>query len=78
MNYAEERAKATALREQNERELLKAAVEEYKENGGVVTVCEPGARTEDIKTNMWGGKKKKAPTPPVEATKEVNTTTTKK
>lgn len=60
MNYAEERAKATARREQNEREMLKAAVEEYKENGGVITVCEPGARTEDIAIGQWGKRRAKS------------------
>ncbi len=60
MNYAEERAKATAQREQNEREMLKRAVEEYKENGGVITVCEPGARTEDIAIGQWGKRRAKS------------------
>ena len=59
MNYAEERAKATALQEENERAILKAAVEEYKENGGVITICEPGARTEDIAVGQWGKRRSK-------------------
>lgn len=56
---AEQRAKATALREQNERDLLKAAVKEYEENGGVITICEPGARTEDIAVGQWGKRRAK-------------------
>ena len=61
-----------------EQEKHDAEIQAWLDKGNKITICEPGARTEDIKTNMWGGKKKKAPTPPVEATKEVNTTTTKK
>ena len=63
---------------QKELEAHQAEIQAWLDKGNKITICEPGARTEDIKTNMWGGKKKKAPTPPVEATKEVNTTTTKK
>lgn len=61
-----------------EQEKHDAEIQAWLDKGNKITICEPGARTEDIKTNMWGGKKKKAPTPPVEATKEVNSTTTKK
>ena len=63
---------------QKELEAHQAEIQAWLDKGNKITICEPGARTEDIKTNMWGGKKKKAPTPSVEATKEVNTTTTKK
>ena len=63
---------------QKELEAHQAEIQAWLDKGNKITICEPGARTEDIKTNMWGGKKKKASTPPVEATKEVNTTTTKK
>ena len=31
--------------------------EEYIARGGVVTVCEPGARTEDLYVGQWGRKK---------------------
>ena len=34
--------------------------EEYIARGGVVTVCEPGARTEDLYVGQWGRKKKPA------------------
>ena len=33
--------------------------EEYIARGGVVTVCEPGARTEDLYVGQWGRKKAK-------------------
>lgn len=38
-------------------------IKEYLENGGVITVGEPGARTENIVTTggMWGRRKKAAP-----------------
>lgn len=32
-------------------------VEEYLARGGTVTVCEPGARTEDLYVGQWGRKK---------------------
>ena len=38
-------------------------MEEYLARGGVITVCEPGARTEDLYIGQWGrrkGAKKKA------------------
>ena len=34
------------------------SVEEYLARGGVITVCEPGARTEDLYVGQWGRKKK--------------------
>ena len=42
-------------------------VEEYLARGGTITVCEPGARTEDLYVGQWGrkkasGKKADAPT----------------
>jgi hypothetical protein len=63
---------------QKELESHQAEIQAWLDKGNKITICEPGARTEDIKTNMWGGKKKKATAQPVEDTKEVNTTTTKK
>ena len=41
-------------------------LEEYLARGGTITVCEPGARTEDLYVGQWGRKKasgKKADTP---------------
>ena len=32
-------------------------MEEYLARGGTVTVCEPGARTEDLYIGQWGRKK---------------------
>lgn len=32
-------------------------VEEYLARGGSITVCEPGARTEDLYVGQWGRKK---------------------
>ena len=32
-------------------------MEEYLARGGTVTVCEPGARTEDLYVGQWGRKK---------------------
>ena len=32
-------------------------MEEYLARGGTITVCEPGARTEDLYTGQWGRKK---------------------
>ncbi len=42
-------------------------MEEYLARGGKITVCEPGARTEDLYIGQWGrrnskGKKAKATT----------------
>ena len=54
----EERKKALALEEANERQVLKDAIEEYKALGGHITICEPGARTEDITVGQWGKRKK--------------------
>ena len=36
-----------------------AAFDEYFANGGKVTVCETGARTEDLVVNPWKKSKKK-------------------
>ena len=55
----EERKKALARQEANERQILKDAIEEYKENGGHITICEPGARTEDIVVGQWGKRRKR-------------------
>ena len=41
-------------------------VDAWLAKGNKITVCEPGARTEDVKTNMWGGKKKKKPEEKIE------------
>jgi len=43
-----------------------AEVDAWLAKGNKITVCEPGARTEDVKTNMWGGKKKKKPEEKIE------------
>ena len=32
-------------------------MEEYLARGGTITVCEPGARTEDLYVGQWGRKK---------------------
>ena len=45
-----------------EQEKHDAEIQAWLDKGNKITICEPGARTEDIKTNMWGGKKKKAKT----------------
>ena len=36
------------------------AIREYIANGGKITVCEAGARTEDLQVGQWGRPKKKA------------------
>jgi|TARA_B110000467_G_C18339512_1_gene502240 hypothetical protein len=59
MMNIEERKKALALEEANERQVLKDAIEEYKALGGHITICEPGARTEDITVGQWGKRRKK-------------------
>lgn len=33
------------------------SVEDYLARGGTITVCEPGARTEDLYVGQWGRKK---------------------
>lgn len=43
----------------NEREAYEAAVKEYLAKGGKITVCEPGARSEEVYTSVWGKSKKK-------------------
>ena len=47
------------LTEISEEEILKQAIKEFKEKGGKITVCEPGARTEDIVVGQWGKRKKR-------------------
>jgi len=32
-------------------------MEEYLARGGTITVCEPGARTEDLYVGQWGRRK---------------------
>lgn len=41
----------------DEQKEIDAAVEEYLKNGGTVTVCETGARTEDLQVGQWGRRK---------------------
>ena len=43
----------------HERQAYEAAVKEYLAKGGKITVCEPGARSEEVYTNVWGKSKKK-------------------
>ena len=42
-----------------EREAYEAAVKQYLAKGGKITVCEPGARSEEVVTNVWAKAKKK-------------------
>jgi hypothetical protein len=37
--------------------------EEYLARGGTITICEPGARTEDLYIGQWGRRNQKAKTP---------------
>jgi hypothetical protein len=41
-----------------EEEILEQAIKEWKEKGGKIQICEPGARTEDIVVGQWGKRKK--------------------
>jgi hypothetical protein len=41
-----------------EQEVLAQAIKEFQEKGGKITMCEPGARTEDITVGQWGKRKK--------------------
>jgi|TARA_B110000908_G_scaffold38217_1_gene46040 hypothetical protein len=59
-------AKATSAPKKKLNLYTKAeSVEEYLARGGVVTVCEAGARTEDIPMGQWSRNRSrvKAPTP---------------
>jgi hypothetical protein len=49
-------------RQPKESGLTKEQLEEFLANGGTITKCEPGARTEDIEYTggFYGRKKKKA------------------
>lgn len=38
---------------------MEKALKEYFKKGGKVTVCEPGARTEDLQVGQWGRRKAK-------------------
>jgi hypothetical protein len=51
-----DKAPETIKREQAESKRL---MDEYFAKGGKVTVCEPGARTENVPINAMFGKKKK-------------------
>jgi hypothetical protein len=53
-----------------ERKEIDDAVKAYLKNGGTVTVCEPGARTEDLQVGQWGRKK---PAPKSKKSKETET-----
>ena len=53
-----------------ERKEIDDAVKAYLKNGGTVTVCEPGARTEDIQVGQWGRKKPAAKKSKKETVKE--------
>ena len=44
--------------ERTEEEILEQAIKEWKEKGGKITICEPGARSEDIQIGQWGKRKK--------------------
>lgn len=57
-----EKLKQKQERQQLEKEQIDSAIAEYLENGGKVTKCEPGARTENIITGQWGRKSKKSST----------------
>lgn len=39
-------------------ETLDEAIKEWLAKGNKITVCEPGARTEDIVVGQWGKRKK--------------------
>lgn len=49
-------------RQSKEGGLTEEQLQEYLNNGGTITKCPPGARTEDIeyKNSFYGKKKKKA------------------
>ena len=57
------------LTEISEEEILKQAIKEYKEKGGKITVCVPGARTEDIVVGQWGKRKKSKKIGPIKTDK---------
>jgi|TARA_B100000768_G_scaffold181817_1_gene206655 hypothetical protein len=44
--------------ERTEEEILEQAIKEWKQKGGKIQICEPGARTEDIQIGQWGKRKK--------------------
>ena len=56
----------SALKREAEKAALAASMQEYLAGGGNITVCEPGARTEDIPGGQWSRRasKVKPPTPP--------------
>ena len=43
-----------------ERKAYEAAVEEFFANGGTVTKCAIGERSEEAATSVWGKRKKKS------------------
>lgn len=46
------------LTEKTEQESLDEAIKEWLAKGNKITICEPGARTEDIVVGQWGKRKK--------------------
>ena len=55
----------SALKREAAKAELAANMKEYLASGGNITVCEPGARTEDIPGGQWSrqARKVKPPTP---------------
>jgi predicted peroxiredoxin len=67
--YEQNLERTKMLTEISEEEILKQAIKEFKEKGGKITVCEPGARTEDIVVGQWGKRKKRKIVGPIKTDK---------
>ena len=46
------------------KEQLSKQIREYLDKGGTVTVCQPGAHTENLQVGQWGRRKAKPKPPP--------------
>lgn len=58
------------LTKQQSDKFTEESVKEYLARGGKITVCETGARTENIQVGQWTRNRRRAPTKSPPATEE--------
>ena len=58
------------ITKQQQDKFTEESVKEYLARGGKITVCEAGARTENIQVGQWTRNRRRAPSKSPPATKE--------
>jgi hypothetical protein len=58
------------ITKQSRDKLTEESVKEYLARGGSITVCEAGARTENIQVGQWTRNRRRGPSKSPSATKE--------